>query len=133
MIDNMARNFGCEHCWPPGATAAWEARSTLTHEAELIDESHFHVMILACHNCTQRFISIFTEMVDWANGDDAQYWTLLPVTEAEAADLVQQRETLTEALLEAVGCGRRCLRRDSPGGSAAHVFWGSGLLVGPHD
>jgi hypothetical protein len=134
MIDDgLGKNFGCEHCWPPNATAAWEARGMLTREAELIDESHFHVMILACHDCTQRFVSVFTETVDWADGEDSQYWKLLPVTEAEAADLIQQRESLTEARLEALGPGRRCLWRDFPKGSEPQVFWKSGMFVDQHD
>ncbi|MBM4090244.1 MAG: hypothetical protein FJ276_12605, partial [Planctomycetes bacterium] len=61
--------FGCQHCWPAKAEAAWDARRGLNKQADLIDESHFHVMILACPRCSQRFVSIFTEMVDWADGD----------------------------------------------------------------
>ena len=67
------------------------------HVADLIDESHFHVMILACPSCAQRFVSMFTETIDWVNGDDPQDSTLLPVTEAEEADLVRRRDSLTEA------------------------------------
>jgi hypothetical protein len=134
MIDDgSGKDFGCEHCWPPGATDAWEARGLLTREAELIDELHFHVMILACHKCNQRFVSVFTEMVDWADSDDSQYWKLLPVTEAEVADLVRQREPLTEAKLNALEPGRRCLWRDFPKGSKPRVFWGNGLFVDQHD
>jgi hypothetical protein len=62
MADNGDEDFGCASCWPPTAADAWEARSTLTHVAELIDESHFHVMILACPRCSQNFVSVFTEM-----------------------------------------------------------------------
>lgn len=68
--DGPGEDFGCKRCWPPSAGAAWKARGALTHVAELIDESHFHVMILACPRCTQRFVSVFTETVDWADGDD---------------------------------------------------------------
>ena len=73
MVDDGPKwDFGCERCWPPIADAAWEARGGLTHVAELIDDSHFHVMILACPCCTQRFVSIFTETIDWEDGDDPQ-------------------------------------------------------------
>ncbi len=115
--DGPEDDFGCERCWPSAADAAWGARGALTHEAELIDESHFHVMILTCSRCTQSFVSVFTEMVDWADGDDPQYWTLLPVTAAEAADVVQHGDLLTESKLDALGAGRRCLRSDHPKGS----------------
>jgi hypothetical protein len=134
MVDGgLMENFGCERCWPSTAEAAWEARETLTRVQELIDESHFHVMILACARCTQRFVSIFTEMIDWAGGDDPQYWTLLPITEKEAADLVQQKSSLTEASLNALGPGRRCLQHDYPKASAPRTSWGTGIFVGPHD
>ncbi len=126
-------DFGCRRCWPSSADAAWEARSALTHVADVIDESHFHVMILACSDCAQRFLSIFTETVDWMGGDDAQSWKLLPITATEAADLVQQRDALTEARLNALGAGRRCLWRDHPTAEAPRTFWWTGITCGLHD
>ena len=105
----------------------------MTREAELIDESHYHVMILACSRCTQRFVSVFTESVDWEDGDDPQYWILVPITGVEAADLVQARVSPTDAHLSALGPDRRALRRDHPKGAAARTFWGTGLHIGPHD
>lgn len=131
--DRPREDFGCESCWPADANSAWEARSTLTRVAELIDESHFHVMILACPRCGQHFVSVFTETIDWADGDDPQYWTLLPITAAESADLVQQRESVSESMLNALGPGRRALRLDHPKGSSQRVFWGAGISIGMHD
>src|SRR5688500_15997153 len=89
-------NFGCTRCWPASADDAWAARKTTPCEAELIDESHLHVMILACPACEQRFASVFTETVDWVDGEDPQYWVVLPITAAEAADLAERRASLTE-------------------------------------
>jgi len=134
MVDDRPkRDFGCERCWPPTADAAWEAREGLTHVAELIDDSHFHVMILACPSCAQRFVSIFTESIDWKDGDDPQYWTLLPITEAEAVDLGRRQDSLTETKLNTLGPDRRCLRRDYPKATEPRIFWGTGISVGPHD
>jgi hypothetical protein len=135
MVDGeKARaDFGCEHCWPATPDAAWEARRALAREADLIDESHFHVMILACSSCTQRYVSVFTETIDWADGEDPQYWMLLPITDAEAAELVQRRGSVTEAQLNALGPERRCLRRDHPKAAAPRTSWGIGLWVGPHN
>ena len=124
MVDDESKQaFGCERCWPPTAEAAWEGRAALTHVEELVDESHFHVMILACSRCTQRFVSVFTETIDWTDGDDPQYWTLLPITETEADGLIQQRESLTEPKLNALGSGRRRLHRDYPKGAVPRVFF----------
>lgn len=132
MADAEQR-FGCEHCWPAAAHVAWEARGTLTRAAELVDESHFHVMILACPQCAQPFASVFTELIDWVDGDDPQYWTLLPITDAEAAALLGRGDSLSEADLNALGPNRRSLQRDHPKGAPPRLSWGSGLYVGPHD
>ncbi len=134
MDDNGSReHFGCQRCWPPSADAAWGVRSTLTPVVKLIDESHFHVQILACPDCTQRFLSVFTEMIDWEGGDDSQDWTLLPITGAEAADLVRQRDSLTEAKLDTLAPSRRCLRFDHPKATAPRIFWSTGISIGLHD
>jgi len=125
-----AGGFGCAGCWPADADAAWHARQSLSREAELADEPHYHVMILACAACGQRFLSAMIETVDWANGDDAQHWSLLPLTPYEAAKL---RLGSSDSELEALGRDRRSLRRDHPGGGMARAFWSTGVATGPHD
>ena len=127
------QEFGCERCWPSDAWAAWKARDGLDHKSELIDESHFHVMILGCSACCQQYVSIFTERIDWQGGDDPQYWTLMPITDAEANDLIANRTALDEMSLNAVGRLRQSLRFDHPKGEPPNVFWGSGIFVGLHD
>jgi hypothetical protein len=99
----------------------------------LIDESHFIVAILACPRCGQQYVSVFTELIDWADGNDPQYWTLLPITWAEAESLMRQGASLSEMSLNALGRERRSLRRDHPKAGPPRVFWGSGINVGPHD
>jgi hypothetical protein len=131
--DGSGEGFGCERCWPSSADTAWEARRALAREAELIDESHFHVMVLACSSCAQHFVSVFTETIDWADGEDPQYWTLLPITDAEAAELVQRGGSVTEAQLNALAPERRCLRHDYPKAAVPRTSWGTGIWVGPHD
>ena len=129
----QAEHFGCDQCWPESAEAAWHARSGLTQIQELIDESHFHVTILACAECDQRFVSVFTETIDWTDGEDPQCWMLVPVTEAESRSLMQHRGTLTEPDLNSLGAGRRCLQRDHPKTSPARVLWRTGIFVGAHN
>jgi hypothetical protein len=134
LVDDGPReNFGCERCWPSTADAAWEARGDLTREQDLINEPHFHVNILSCARCTQRFVSVFTEWIDWEGGDDPQYWTLLPITETEAADLIRRHSSLTKSSLNALGRGRRCLQQDYPKAAAPRTWWGTGIFIGPHD
>ena len=131
--DATIRDFGCERCWPPAAAAAWEGCRSLTCTQALIDESHFSVAMLACPRCAQRFVRVFTETIDWQGGEDPQYWTVLPITEAEALDLSRQPESLVATRLGGVGQGRRSLQRDHPRAAAPQVFWGTGITVGPHD
>ncbi len=90
-------------------------------------------MILACPDCGQRFVSIFAETIDWVDGDDPQFWSLLPISGAEALDLVLQGYALTEAGLSALGRGRRCLRLDHPKGTAPHIYWTTGVSIDHHD
>lgn len=130
MRRGTAGEFGCARCWPADADAAWEARDTLRRETELTDEPHFHVMLLACGACGQRFLSVFIETVDWANGEDPQHWSLLPLTAHEAAEL---RGGLSGSGLAALGRHRRSLRRDHPAPGAARAFWATGVATGPHD
>ena len=129
----QTQEFGCNLCWPADASSAWGARDSLTRLKELIDESHFIATILACPRYEQQYISIFTEMIDWEDGNDPQYWTLLPITEDEAEGLIQRETPLNEMSLKVLGRARRSLRRDHPKAGSPRVFWGSGVLVGPHD
>jgi hypothetical protein len=122
--------FGCQHCWPRNANAAWKARFLYKKEVDLIDESHFHVMILACSACAQRFVSVFTETIDREKGDDAQSWSLFPITDEER---VRLSAAPSEGELERLASGRRCLEHDHPTGGKAHTSWKYWLYVGRHD
>ena len=88
-------------------------------------------MILTCDRCSQRFVSVFAETVDWVDGEDP--WSLVPVTEAEAARLIAQADSTTENELLALGPERRCLRRDNPKGAEPRAYWVTGMRIGPHD
>jgi hypothetical protein len=128
-----AEKFGCEACWPASAEAAETASRSLVREAGLIDESHFIVSLWSCGACGQRFVSVFTEMIDWADGEDPQYRTVLPITEAEARTLKRSGSALTESELNSLAPKRRSLYRDHPKDKPVRIAWGTGLCVGPHD
>jgi hypothetical protein len=124
---------GCNHCWPASAEAAWDARRGLRELAVWVDEPHFNVRGLQCVHCARHFISVFTESIDWTNGDDAQSWTIVPLT---ADELVRVKEVLPssiEAALRAVPSQRRSLRRDHPTGRNAGTSWASGIDIRSHD
>ena len=122
---------GCTECWPESADAAWEFRPQLVAEADLVDESHFYVTIRRCPRCSQRFMSVFAELIDWVAGEDPQYWSQIALTQAEAEYLVGFG--IVDDTLRSVGPGRRCLRHDHPKSEPARSYWVTGLRIGPHD
>jgi hypothetical protein len=89
-------------------------------------------MVLACQACEQHFISVFTETIDWADGDDPQYWQLHPITRGEWKQLCEGREP-DRSVLESLGPARRCLHLAHPKGGPKKVFWSKGLMIGYHD
>lgn len=130
MDEVAASGLGCGACWPATPDAAWAARSRLS-QAELIDEPHYRVALLSCPACGQTFLSVFTETVDWADGEDPQYWITLPLTAVEHAGLAGTRPT--DAQIAALGPGRRSLHRDYPKGGELVTRWGTGIHVRAHD
>jgi hypothetical protein len=124
---------GCSRCWPADPGAAREAMLRLRTRREIVDESHFRVAILGCRGCGQHFVYVFTETIDWAAGDDAQRSTLMPITDSEARALRAGGAEAIEDRLFDLAPARRSLRHDHPTGGSVRLWWGSGILVGPHD
>jgi hypothetical protein len=122
--------FGCDSCWPASTESASEARRSLSIDARLIHESHFSIIIFSCPKCRQRFVSVFTEMVDWADGEDPQLWTVLPITEQEVTKLSEAGCRIT-SMLNALAPQRRSLCRDFPKGEKPTAYWSLGISVGP--
>lgn len=50
-----------------------------------LDDSHERRCLLKCRECGQLYFYEFLEFVDYANGEDPQYRTYIPVTSAEDA------------------------------------------------
>jgi len=125
--------FGCTHCFAGDPEACWRSRSDHQAVATLVEESHFSVRIVSCKRCGQRFVSIFCERIDWAGGDDPQYYTLFPLHAAEAAELVA--EELDPGTLRRIGDGRPKLCMDWPSDAPRQVrkLDGGPLVILPHD
>jgi hypothetical protein len=132
--DRLKKNFGCRLYWSSSADAKWEGMCWLKREKPLVDESHFIVVILTCSACEQPFISIFTEEIDWVNGDDPQYWTLIPFTRQEAMDLTHRDSTLFDkAKLNSLAPGRRSLRLDYfKEADKPKLYWATGIVICAH-
>ena len=84
----------------------------------LIDESHLHRSLLKCRECGQLYFSEFYEMVDWDDGDDAQYTAYVPVETPAEIDALKRA-----GVMEILFYTPR-LQRDFPkGAKAARVCW----------
>ena len=125
-------SFGCQHCWPPAADEAETARRSLTKVADLVAESHFSIRVFVCDACSQHFLSVFTETVDWDGGEDPMYWTTVPLRLNEWAAL-QLVGSSPEAFIRSFDPNRRCLKYDFPKGQPASNYWGHGIVIRPHD
>ena len=130
MADEV--NYGCPKCWPESAEAAWEARRQFERRRELIEESHFHVLILACSACGQAFLSVSTELIDYG-GDDSQGWMLMPLTAEEERALIDLPESEVDRAIYAIGEDRRSLWKIHPRGTSAWCAWSRGVVRLPHD
>jgi hypothetical protein len=123
------------NCLGDDCLAAREAIRKAEHIARLVDESHFGVSVLRCARCGQRFLSLFCERVDWADGDDPQTRVVVPVSEDEARRLQAANVAADEnTILEIVANERRFLYHDMPKGAAETLAWKTRLLFIPgHD
>lgn len=124
--------FGCDKCWSADASEAWEAVQSTPIEMYLIDESHYIVSIRACPSCSQRYLQVTTETVDWKDGEDPIYRTIIPIDNAERVRLTTSKP-LDTSVIEAVGTRRCSLKYAWPKGQDPSTYWGTGVQVGPHD
>ena len=120
--------FGCSHCCPADASKAFGAE-TRRHEHTLVGSSHFDVYIARCTECGQRFVGICTEIIDWVDGDDAEYWDIVPITDEEASQLAALDENGSTFSVAALGDGRRYIKADHPTGGEFRVEWVNGPLI----
>lgn len=124
--------FGCERCFGEDAALAWKA-SQATRLRTFDQESHFGLHLTAC-SCGQRFVTVFTERIDWVGGEDDQTWLVLPVRDEESDRLEASPSDAVPGLVTAMGQGRRFLVRSFPTGGALSAWWReSGFGIGPHD
>jgi len=125
------REFGCPVCWPQDPAMAWEARKKMEVNSLLVDESHFIVSIRRCNACSQSYVSVFAERIDWVAGDDPQHWTLMPILPEEVEALCSS--AISEAELESLGRRRKSLKRDFPSNGEITTYWSIGISIPPHD
>ncbi|MFY9342632.1 MAG: hypothetical protein WAT39_09085 [Planctomycetota bacterium] len=122
---------GCARCRGDDVEVAWEAARSRPVR-RLIDESHYGIRVTAC-DCGQPFAVVFTESIDWVNGDDPQTWLVVPLAPGEAERLTGTDDEIASALT-AFAAGRRFLVRTFPSAPARSTWWcDAGFDIGPHD
>lgn len=131
-------NAGADSPAGPGCACAGtdaEAALAALREAALIeeiaDESHFGVDLIACGRCGRRYVRVFTELIDWQEGNDPQAWMFVPVSDEESAavrDAGGSHESLERL------SPRRHLRAAHSREGEKSVGWhDGGVTVGLHD
>jgi hypothetical protein len=128
--DTLNQKFGCEQCWPDSAEAAWEAIQKTDRGDELVDESHCEITLRICRACSQQYLWVFTEKIDWVDGDDPQHWAVLPLTDAEVK---AGNYPLPYTAFSPLPPDRRSLQADFPKGDSERIYWSKGIFVGDHD
>jgi len=126
MPEPLPHRFGCPNCFGDDPEAAHE--HGLDTVSRLIDDSHFIVSLRRCPDCRQDFVTIFTEFVDWADGDDPQYRDIMPLTPEEAVTLAAMGEQVDLDWLERIGRDRWRLCMNYPKGGKKRCLWAEGGL-----
>ena len=125
--------FGCEHCYGAAAEAMWGSLLNFARIHVLIDDSHLIVSIRVCPMCRQQWLQVFTELIDYEQGDDSQAWCLVPITPEESNRLLQQGSDVKMAGVQALGADRRYLIVVHPRGQSRHISWTTGTIpIFPH-
>lgn len=126
--------FGCKRCWPEAAAAAGDAIQHMEINKALIQESHFSIKLRTCKICKQAFVSVFTERIDWQDGEDPQRWLFMPITPEEITRLSAQNSTSAlERSIQRLAPNRKSLCLDHPKGHPEKIFWTRGIRIGMHD
>lgn len=120
--------FGCGACYGTDAISTWEHfLDGVDSDPPIVDDPHFNAAIVRCRDCAQAFLRVFTEIIDWAGGDDPQYITIVPVTDAEAIALTDGAIPVLRA--GKLGAGRRHLISDWPSGADHRLMWSFGEFL----
>ena len=75
-----------------------------------------------CPSCSQHYLQVTSETVDWKDGEDPIYRTIIPIDDAERAELTSSKY-LDANVIEGVGVGRQSLRFDWPKNQEPSTYW----------
>jgi hypothetical protein len=121
--------FGCERCYPEEAPTNWRNHvAGFEHASSFASESHLEISIWRCRHCSQPFVYVWMEFIDWDGGDDPQYHTLVPVERAELETIERRGDDVDIEFIGSLGRDRRRLDRDQPKGGPGWLGWRTGTF-----
>lgn len=126
--DDTTESFGCEFCYGARAEVFWDRYRRFVTIADLVNEPHDIIRIVSCPDCGQRYVAVTTEFVDWQDGDDPIYRSIVPVSVDESERMLAQGANVDLRLIESLGSSRRHLCTSWPKGEAQSVFWSEGIV-----
>ncbi len=85
-----------------------------------VKESHWWRYLLKCRGCGQRYFFEFLEEIDWADGDDPQYCTWIPLETDEELERLKAAAQLDMRTFLPHLCD------DRPKGEKRKVYWVTG-------
>lgn len=133
MLEKERGSEECD-CQSSEVDVAYESLLQTDVLSVVCDDSHFMVRLVECQSCFQRYLYVFTELIDWTDGDDSQSRSFTAVSRIEA-DTISQRGSKINGLeimdLQLMG---KTLWWVWPKGSKPDLHRSEGpLIVMPHD
>lgn len=122
--------MSCARCSPQKLPQDFYSHiSELEQVTSLLDDSHFMLNIKKCPACQQQYADVWTEFIDWNEGKDAQYSTVIPISDDEAARLIASERQPDLRWLSSLTEGRRKLVLDYPTGKDSRYEWRDGPVM----
>jgi hypothetical protein len=82
------------HLWNKKVLTRDDLRTSLELVKTYEDDSHLMKSLLRCKDCGHLYFHEFYEIVDWEQGNDAQYSTWIPVDDAASSDALNDLSPL---------------------------------------
>lgn len=81
------------------------------------EDEHLKRRLVKCKQCDQLYLKEFYEEIDWADGEDPQYVTYVPVKDrAEAEQILQEGRESLQSCTPSLHC-------DWPKNEDKKIFW----------
>jgi len=125
----FVEDTGCARCFGADAAVAWSAIRS-GRSSSLISELRSGVDLETC-TCGQQFAVVFTERVNYLEGEDEMTWLALPISRAERARLVGSDPSQVPGMLVGIDASRRFLARTQVGASVDAWWRDGGFSIDP--